>query len=116
MPAPLKLTLSDYDLLAELAQGKTQAQIAKEQDVSPQCVSDRLKKLQDNLPAPAARRAEETVARTLDCIAELHDSVATLHAIKASCERQLAGEGGQIDVGPHDCDMEVLVSIGGRPP
>src|SRR5205807_117572 len=33
-----------------------------------------------------------------------------------SCERQLRGEDGQIDVGPHDYDMEVLVSIGGRPP
>jgi hypothetical protein len=116
MPAHLKLTLSDYDLLAELAQGKSQAQIAQEQDVSPQCVSDRLKRLQENLPAPAARRAEETVARTLDCIAELHASVAALHAIKASCERQLAGEDGQLDVGPRDYDLEVLVSTGGRPP
>ena len=90
MSAPRKLLLSDPELLSAVEQGRTLAQIAQEYDVTPQAVQWRLQQLRQNLPAPAARRAEETVAVTFDCIAELQKNYLILDQLRLAClQRQI---------------------------
>jgi hypothetical protein len=110
MPAPRKLTLSDVEILLALESGETTGTIAEQYGVTPEAVRDRLRRVRENLPAPAARRAEETVSHTLDAMAALEDNFAVLGALKRACLKQLGGtEEGELDVGPHDYDLEVTV-------
>jgi hypothetical protein len=117
MPARRKLTLSDPELLLALEQGQSTLDVARAHSVPHQAVQWRLKHLRENLPAPAARRAEETVGKTLDAIQELLSNVATLHQLKEACERLLQSEdAAALGVGPHDYDIQVLVCRKGAPP
>src|SRR4051812_43245282 len=104
-----KLTLSDYELLLALERGETTSTIAQAYDCTPEAVRERLRRLRANLPAPAARRAEETVAHTLDAMAALEDNFAVLGSLKRACLKQLEGASGELDLGPHDYDLEVTV-------
>lgn len=118
MPTPRKLTCPDHELLLLLESGKTRAAIARKFGVTPECVSWRLKQLRENLPAPAARRAEETVHHTLDAVAALTDNHAVLVKLKEACERILVSpdDPDAYDVGPHDYDLEVVtIGSGGTP-
>jgi hypothetical protein len=117
VPAPRKITLSDHELLLALEQGETTGSIAQRCQCTAEAVRDRLRRLRENLPAPAARRAEETVAHTLDAMAALEDNFAVLGALKRACLKQLAAdEEGELDIGPHDYDLEVtVVTRGGVP-
>src|SRR5436190_12527222 len=117
MPAHRKLLISDLELLYAIEHGRSLAQIAQEYDATPGAVRWRLRQLRGNLPAPAARRAEETVAATFDCIAELHKNHAILDQLREACLQLLEAEGGQgLDVGPHDYDIHVVVTRKGAPP
>lgn len=117
MPTPAKVTLSDPELLERLEQGLSLRQIARSQGVSWQALSERLKRLRDNIPAPAARRAEETVTLSLSAFEALSKSIATLQKLQDACERLLAApDGAGFDVGPHDFDLEVtLIGDRGQP-
>jgi hypothetical protein len=109
MPTPPKATLTDPELLLQLEEGRSLSKIATSAGVTRQALSERLKRLRENIPAPAARRAEETVSLALGAFEALSGSIATLQKLQSACERLLAGADGTFDVGPHDFDLEVTV-------
>jgi hypothetical protein len=117
MPAQRKLTLPDHELLDRLEQGETPAEIAKEFRCTAEAVRNRARVCRENLCAPAARRAEEVVASTLDAFALLGENLDTLRQLKQAAERLLQNpDGPGFDVGPHDYDLEVITAAGGGPP
>lgn len=116
MPAPRTLELDDFALLDHLAQGMTPTDIGKQYHVSRQAVKWRLDALKKNLPAPAARRADETLAQTLNAIQALHRNQEILEQVRDACLRQLEGPNGALEVGPHETDVEIVVSVSGGPP
>jgi hypothetical protein len=111
MPTPAKVTLSDPELLEALEQGRSLRAIARSQGVTWQALSARLKRLRENIPAPAARRAEETVSLSLSAFAALSGSILTLQKMQAACERLLGSADDPLafEVGPHDFDLEVTI-------
>ncbi len=116
MPAHPKCLLTDDELLEKKQSGQSIAAIARHAGIRPQAVTERLQRLAANLPAPAARRAEETVCHTMTAWEALEQNQAILRELRDACLKQLEGEDGVIDVGPHDFDVEVLISRGGAPP
>lgn len=116
MPARRTLTLGDYEILDLIADGLTPTQIARQHGCSAEAVRWRIRQLKKNLPAPAARRADETLEHTLNAIAELNRNHAILAQLRDACLRLLEDENGRLDVGPHDYDLTILVSIAGGPP
>lgn len=113
MSAPEKLPVSDAQILEELEAGRSLRKIATTHGVTHQSLSERLRRLRENIPAPAARRAEETVSVTLSAFEALASNIATLQKLQHACETLLAGAEGTFDVGPHDFDLEVTM-IGER--
>lgn len=116
MPAPRKIALSDTELLALREAGHSQRDIASLAGVGREAIRQRLKTIAANLPAPAARRAEETLTLTLSAIKELRRNYDTLNAVKEACLALLTDEQGGLWLGTHDFDLEVMVSQHGQPP
>src|SRR5229473_4009151 len=116
MAAPRKIALTDTDILRRLEQGDSQQEIADAAGVRREAIRQRLKTIRENLPAPAARRAEETVSLTLSAIDELRRNYATLAAVRDACLALLAADDGSLWLGAHDYDLEVMVSTLGQPP
>jgi hypothetical protein len=117
MPAARKLLLSDAELLDQLAK-KSPTAVARENGVGESSVRWRVKQIRQNLPAPAARRSEEIVGRTLDALAIIQDNLRILGALKRATLRLLEHPtlAGELDLGPHDYDLEVMVADGMGPP
>jgi hypothetical protein len=105
MPAPKKLTLSDAELLQALAEGKTRRQIATENGVNAECVRWRLRQLAKHLPAPAARRADDTVALTLSAMEAMRENIRLLYEMRDACTRELQGKDGRLSVADRDADL-----------
>jgi hypothetical protein len=81
-------------------------------------VRARLRVHRANLPAPAARRAEETVTHTLNAFSALEESVAILIALRDACcdELRHPDHPEQLAVGPHDFDGTVITAGEDGPP
>ena len=108
MPGKRKLTLSDPEILARLAAGETPQTLATAYGCTAQAVRERVKRLHENLPAPAARRAEETVSHTLDAFSAYEQSMAALLAMRDSLLLLLAHptDERRLDLGTHDFDRD----------
>jgi len=124
-----KSEISDAEILERLAAGEGIAAIARSQGVTPGAIRERLRQLRERLPAvPPARapggearsptplRWVPGEARTLNAVEELQRNFDHLAALRDACLRLLASPDGGLDVGPHDFDLDVVVtSSAGRP-
>jgi hypothetical protein len=117
VPARPKLLLSDAELLEAVA-ASTPAAVARAHGVQRSAVVWRLTQIQKNLPAPAARRSEEIVGRTLDALLIVQENLQILGALKRGALRLLEHPTmpGELDLGPHDFDAELTIADGFGPP
>lgn len=116
MPANRTLLLSDYQILDLISQGWGFTKIANAHHVSAEAVRWRVGQIKKNIAAPAARRASEVVDHAHSAMEALSRSITVLNALREACLAQLEGQDGNIDIGPHDFDCEVVVSLNGAPP
>lgn len=117
MPARPKLLISDHDLLRSL-ETQTQEQVAQAHGVTSAAIRWRLAQIRKNLPAPAARRAEELVAQTVSALSTVQENLRILGALKRAALRLLEHPemAGELDIGPHDYDLTVTTADGLGPP
>lgn len=104
-----KSTLGDLEILALRERGESLTAIGKKAGISRQAVAMRLRVLRENIPAPAAARAQEAVSLSLNAFTEVTKNYETLQRLEAACLREITDEHGCLDLRPNDWETRIRV-------